>query len=616
MKKVRKKEFTQWLEHALPFDVWVGSDRKTVKEARDYIFKEIGETHRLGRKKHHDREALLMILLNLWIGFFIGKPIRVSMDSNYYSRNQVYGKLCFRYRRMKRLINSLERQGYLERAPGYYDKYGRQTRIWTTVKLIRVFVEEYKIRPIGDINTTEPTELIQLRNEFKIKNDKIKKSVKVSEDVAFDPTDKTLKMSSNLEQLNTLSRAKKITVCLNEDDKVSLEDLMEKILTGLIKGRIELVETDFVYQDSVLGNSSNIIEDKGNSTDHRTLTSTSSIDEDRETDTDSIEDHTDMRTSSNDLATEGNTADSSLMEELDIEVLSYKGFSYPIALYKSMVNLELNKTILLYTITHSSNSPQYQDLQPKSALFLHLLWVKKLLSLMNARSKKNEFMKEDRPLADFGIKKLEFEIKVKDMHRVFNRASKKFDKGGRFYGPYYQGMPSKFRKSILIDGKKTVEYDYSGLHIRMLYHELGIKFEEDPYAIGDGSERDKYKLVSLISINAAKRGSHIAVRDALKDAGFDTGKDLRPILKMMDNFKARHAPIKEFLFSGAGIDLQNKDSRIMEKIMTKLHDMGIVALPIHDSAIVEEQYSSLLEEIMIQVYEEEMKFTPKLKIAS
>lgn len=244
---------------------------------------------------------------------------------------------------------------------------------------------------------------------------------------------------------------------------------------------------------------------------------------------------------------------------------------------------------------------------------------------MNARAKKDEFMKEDRPLADFGIKKLEFEIKIKDMHRVFNRASKDFDKGGRFYGPYYQGMPSKFRKSILIDGKKTVEYDYSGLHIRMLYHELGLEFEGDPYTIDDGvirtedeqkEVRNLYKLVSLISINAKKQGSHIAVRDALKDAGFDTGKDLGPILNMMENFKARHAPIKKYLFSGAGIDLQNTDSRIMEKIMIKLHVQGIASLPIHDSAIVEEQYGELLQEIMVQVYEEEMNFSPKLKIAS
>ena len=206
--------------------------------------------------------------------------------------------------------------------------------------------------------------------------------------------------------------------------------------------------------------------------------------------------------------------------------------------------------------------------------------MKKLLSLMNARAKKEEFIKQDRPLIDFGIKKLVFEIKVKDMHRVFNRGSKDFDKGGRFYGPYYQGMPSKFRKHIYIDGKKTVEWDYSGLHIRMLYHQLGLEFTGDPYAIGDGSQRNEYKLVSLISINADKRGSHIAVRDALQNAGFDAAQDLTQIRKMMDDFKARHTPIQEYLFSGAGIDLQNADSRIMEKIMFYVYDETMGSAPV------------------------------------
>ena len=202
------------------------------------------------------------------------------------------------------------------------------------------------------------------------------------------------------------------------------------------------------------------------------------------------------------------------------------------------------------------------------------------------------------------------------MHRVFNRGSKEFDNGGRFYGPYYQGMPSKFRKNIYIDGKKTVEWDYSGLHIRMLYHQLGLEFNEDPYAIGDGSQRNEYKLVSLISINAQKRGSHIAVRDALEDAGFDLEQqDLTQVCKMMDDFKARHAPIKEFLFSGVGIDLQNADSWIMEQIMMLLHKAGIPALPIHDSVIVQEEHSARLQKIMVRVYEEEMGHTPVLKLA-
>ena len=63
MKKVNKKEFVHWLEHALPFDVWIGSDRRTVKDARDYIFKEIGEDKKCIRRnvtsKYRDRECLL-----------------------------------------------------------------------------------------------------------------------------------------------------------------------------------------------------------------------------------------------------------------------------------------------------------------------------------------------------------------------------------------------------------------------------------------------------------------------------------------------------------------------------------------------------------------------------
>ncbi|WP_245568926.1 hypothetical protein [Desulfobacter curvatus] len=457
------------------------------------------------------------------------------------------------------------------------------------MKLIKIFVDEYKFQPIGDIHCTQTENLIQLRDEEKKKNSK-NKTVKVSKDVEFDPTEATELMQANLEQLNNLANVKKITVCLDESDEINLTDLTVNILSDLIKGKIELQEVELMG----CGNSGNGIDNTVmNSTHPSTGAGT----------------HSHNINQSTSYATDTSTA----MDHMDIEVLSYKEYSYPVALYRSFIDSNLNRTTLLSTITHSLKNQQYQGLQPESVLFLHLLWMKKLLSLMNARSKKEEFIKQDRPLIDFGIKKLVFEIKVKDMHRVFNRGSKDFNKGGRFYGPYYQGMPSKFRKHIYIDGKKTVEWDYSGLHIRMLYHQLGLEFTGDPYAIGDGSQRNEYKLVSLISINADKRGSHIAVRDALQNAGFDAAQDLSAIRKMMDDFKAHHAPIQEFLFSGAGIGLQNIDGRIMEKIMMKLHAKGIVALPIHDSAIVEEEHSARLQKIMLQVYEDEMGYAPVLK---
>ncbi len=172
------------------------------------------------------------------------------------------------------------------------------------------------------------------------------------------------------------------------------------------------------------------------------------------------------------------------------------------------------------------------------------------------------------------------------------------------------------REHILINGNKTVEFDYSGMHVRMLYHQLGMKFTDDPYTVGDGSLRDEYKLVSLISINAKRQGAHIAVRDALKNAGYTVADDLDAIQSMMKEFQKRHAGISKYLFSGVGIKLQNTDSRIMEDILDELHGRGILGLPIHDSIIVEKEHADLLQVLMMEKYQDHMQgFEPVLKLA-
>ena len=609
MKKIRKKEFTQFLENALKFDIWIGSDRETDKEARDYIFDKIGETYRNARKKDKDkdREALLVILLNLWIGFFVGRPIRISMNSKNYSRNRVYDKEFFKYRRIKRLIDSLERHGYIQKKLGFCDNCARQTRIWATIELIKIFIDEYKFRIVGDIHYTESDHLVQLRNEFKVKNEKTGKSMKVSEDVEIIPSKKTEAMESNIKKINALATEKKITVCLNEDDKVSLEDLIGEILPDLIKGKIRLIDAGFIETKYELP--SNITSVHGKNSH--------SMSSNRVNQSTQINSNSDAGAGSVDANSAG--AD---IEALGIEVFTYKKFSYPVALYRNLINLELNSTQFYSTITNNNQSYYYQGIQSNEALFLHFLWIKKLLTLIKSSKKKDKLIEEERPLADFGIKTLEFEIKNNFLHRVFNRASQNLDKGGRFYGAYHLGMPKQFRKSIQINGNETVELDFGGLHIRMLYHELEKEFEGDPYTINDGVIRSKeeqdeiremYKLVSLISINAKKQGAHIAVRDALEDAGFDTGNDISLILNMMDNFKVKHKDINEFLFSGVGIDLQNKDSLIMGKILMRLHEKEICGLPVHDSVICEKEHSDYLYKIMMEEYEKEMGYVPVLK---
>ena len=52
----------------------------------------------------------------------------------------------------------------------------------------------------------------------------------------------------------------------------------------------------------------------------------------------------------------------------------------------------------------------------------------------------------------------------------FNNES--FEDGGRFYGGWWQSIPSEYRKYISLNGDLTIEMDYSSIHIHLLYAEL------------------------------------------------------------------------------------------------------------------------------------------------
>ena len=73
----------------------------------------------------------------------------------------------------------------------------------------------------------------------------------------------------------------------------------------------------------------------------------------------------------------------------------------------------------------------------------------------------------------------------KFVRRIFN--NQRWDQGGRFYGGWWQRCPKEYRKRIVLDGIRTAEIDYSGLHITILYAQEDINYwqdtNEDPYLI-------------------------------------------------------------------------------------------------------------------------------------
>lgn len=207
------------------------------------------------------------------------------------------------------------------------------------------------------------------------------------------------------------------------------------------------------------------------------------------------------------------------------------------------------------------------------------------------------------------------------LYRVFNNG--KFNQGGRFYGADYQMFSEELRAKILIDGKKVVEIDYSGLHGRMVYHYYEkIDYLDDPYLVGGNKElRPAFKKMFQMCINATGRTSSIrAFQKCLIDD--DDGWELKKMMTkyrvspewLYDKLLEKHQRISKHFSSGVGIKLQFIDSQIAENIMKHFMRKGIACLCIHDSFIVQVKFKDELIEVMREEYRRKIGFGCKMKI--
>jgi hypothetical protein len=180
------------------------------------------------------------------------------------------------------------------------------------------------------------------------------------------------------------------------------------------------------------------------------------------------------------------------------------------------------------------------------------------------------------------------------MHRVFNRAN--IESGGRFYGSFFQSMGDRHR--LTINGQPTIEVDYAGMHIAMLYAEIGKPMPTDPYDLG-GWPRRQAKLALLIIINAPTHTSAVrALADALRLEG-GIGDPFKAAQALLTAVKSKHPDIAHAFGSDAGIRLMRKDSEIAEKVMLEmLRATGVVPLCVHYSFIVPASHKEELKRAM------------------
>ena len=243
-----------------------------------------------------------------------------------------------------------------------------------------------------------------------------------------------------------------------------------------------------------------------------------------------------------------------------------------------------------------------------------------------------------------------------------------FEHGGRFYTGKggHQGLKVKNgrneRSTIRFNGHETVELDYGGMHMRMLYHLNNSSYSMtlDPYAdvidhIGLNATqvfksfpliRDDLKVTLLALINGTSRSkkeainrankrlfrSYIDVRDpyireeerqeceARKQnwiqAGLTTAENLTAA-NVVEAFESAHAPIAHQFSTGCGLFLQNIDAQIarwvMMDMMVSETDECVPTLPVHDSFITFAEYETQLRDTMKSTYQAVMQLQTSKK---
>jgi hypothetical protein len=221
-------------------------------------------------------------------------------------------------------------------------------------------------------------------------------------------------------------------------------------------------------------------------------------------------------------------------------------------------------------------------------------------------SKEEQAELNEKLIDDWNPYKQAVDFSKKRLHRVF--LDRSLDRGGRFYGAWYQNIYKEYRDLILINGMPTAEFDYSALHPNLLYSIKKVTPpEEDLYEL-DGYSDDIRKFLKAFFLRIINANSREGAKGSIREAAFFKGKVKIPkelgnlgdkyLDPLIDKFAEKHRPIADYFFSGKGTYLQWIDSQMAEAIMVHFAKKGQPCLPMHDSFIIDQRFSDELGEAM------------------
>ena len=179
----------------------------------------------------------------------------------------------------------------------------------------------------------------------------------------------------------------------------------------------------------------------------------------------------------------------------------------------------------------------------------------------------------------------EIQYQDKSIQRIFNVD---FEHGGRFYGGFWQQIPSEYRHRLTIYNELTGELDYSQIHPTILYNKIGQPMVDelhrpiDPYSFDDENRKSNKKVFNTMLNSKNFNECEWACShndDFILPKKYETWKDF------LNHIQTFHQSISDYFFTGYGLKLQRLDSEICETVLMEMFSVGKIVLPVHDSFV-------------------------------
>lgn len=219
-----------WLENAIKLDVYTSASPK-LRALTNKLFNEISDKMKIS-KKSRAKQALKMVLINLWMGKQVDAPIRYSRNKNDYGNSRRYGKLYFQYNILLQIIDVLEELGYIHQKKGVFNSernFGWQSKMWGTYKLWHQFTL-FGLYTAGYIKTPQPEKLIILKDE----------SISKPKEIKYPKTKKIRKLEENLENFNKFLEDHIIDVRLQRPTIIDNRFLLYYLLSNFLQNKVTI----------------------------------------------------------------------------------------------------------------------------------------------------------------------------------------------------------------------------------------------------------------------------------------------------------------------------------------------------------------------------------------